>query len=56
MSGKCYKNSIKLERAWGDGRRAAVAGAAKNTNPHTANYSGSAAEDAWNDGWDNIRT
>jgi len=56
MSGKVYKNNLQLEHAWADGARAKAAGAAKNTNPHTANYSGSEAEDAWNDGWDGIRT
>jgi len=54
MVGKVYKNSGKLNRAWGDGRRAQLAGALRTTNPHSANYSGSAAELAWFAGWDNL--
>jgi len=50
MSGKLYKNSGKLSRAWSDGRRAAVAGALIGTNPHPAS---SPASLAWIDGFNN---
>jgi hypothetical protein len=33
MAGKIYKNSFKLNEAWGDGRRAAQTGALVGTNP-----------------------
>jgi hypothetical protein len=54
MSGKTYQNNIKLGVAWGDGRRAQLAGALRTTNPHTANYPGSEAQLAWWAGWDNL--
>jgi hypothetical protein len=53
MAGKVYKNNLQLEHAWGDGARAAAAGALIGTNPHP---SGSEAWDAWNDGFSGIRT
>jgi hypothetical protein len=50
MAGKIYKNSFKLNDAWGDGRRAAQTGQLVGTNPF---ISGIPAYQAWIDGFNN---
>jgi hypothetical protein len=47
---KWYKNSIRLQKAWGDGRRAAQTGLLVDTNPYSA---GVPAYQAWIDGFNN---
>lgn len=53
MAGKGYANDIRLQVAWGDGRRAALAGALIGTNPHLA---GSPQSLAWIEGFNNTFT
>ena len=53
MAGKGYANDIRLQVAWGDGRRAALAGLLIGTNPHLA---GSPQSLAWIEGFNNTFT
>lgn len=50
MAGKLYKNSFKLNVAWGDGRRAAQTGLLVSANPYSV---GVPAYQAWIDGFNN---
>jgi len=50
MAGKLYKNSVHLQHAWGDGRRAAQTGLLVGANPFSV---GVPAYQAWIDGFNN---
>lgn len=50
MAGKLYKNSFKLNVAWGDGHRAAQTGLLVSANPYSVDVP---AYQAWIDGFNN---